>query len=159
MWKFLDFVRRIYNGPTHPAYDQDNNVLRQNMSGVWYEASVKVQRGEYRWCLHFLPLNRRTIGRDYENDLTVNDERVSLLHAIATFDGNRLVIGDTLSALGTFVNGRRLNRGESVEVRANDVIHLGPVRVMIRRIREHRVTPDPTGSTALAGGGQIRRCA
>jgi hypothetical protein len=162
MLNILEFSSRIYNGPNNPAdpaNDQAIDSRRVNASAVWYEASLKVQRGEYRWRFYFIPLMRRTIGRDHENDLIVDDKSVSGIHAIATFDGKKLLLGDTLSAHGTFVNGRRLNRGEQIEVSDLDVICFGHARVRIRRITERTVTPDPTGPVTLAGDGDMKQCA
>lgn len=163
MWIFLQFLSRLHNGPnnpTDPESNQGNNVREVNASRAWYEASLKVQRGEYRWCMHFQPIKRRTFGRDDENDLIVDDESVSRIHAVAKFDGNKLLLGDTLSEHGTFVNGRRVSRGEWVEITDVDVIHLGNARVRITRMTKHSVTPGPkTPGAAMAIGAHMRRCA
>lgn len=63
------------------------------------------------------------IGRSKDNDITIDDASVSRHHAtiIQTADG--IVISDSGSSNGTFINGNRINQ-ESV-LKKNDIVKLG----------------------------------
>ena len=64
-----------------------------------------------------------TLGRDPGNDIVISDPQVSRQHARVTRQGETMVIEDTGSTNGTFVNGVRLTGPHTL---ANgDVIGLG----------------------------------
>ena len=59
-----------------------------------------------------LPEGPLTIGRSAENDLQIDNQGVSSLHAIVTPENGNYVIEDKDSKNGTFVNGNRIDRKE-----------------------------------------------
>ncbi|WP_332369007.1 FHA domain-containing protein [Spirosoma telluris] len=64
-----------------------------------------------------------TIGRSADNDLVVNQPGVSRLHARVTFiTDNEVMLEDSKSTYGTFVNGRRIS---STIINPNSQIVLG----------------------------------
>ena len=64
-----------------------------------------------------------TLGRDPSNDIVINDPQISRQHARITRQGDLMVLEDTGSTNGTFVNGMRLTGPHAL---ANgDVIGLG----------------------------------
>jgi predicted component of type VI protein secretion system len=64
-----------------------------------------------------------TLGRDPHNDIVINDPQVSRQHARVVRQGDLMVVEDTGSTNGTFVNGMRLTGPHAL---ANgDVIGLG----------------------------------
>ncbi len=64
------------------------------------------------------------IGRGLTADIELEDQRVSRHHAIVVRRAESVLILDDRSALGTFVNGRRVSEAELHE---GDEIVLGPV--------------------------------
>jgi pSer/pThr/pTyr-binding forkhead associated (FHA) protein len=58
----------------------------------------------------FIDKDRLTIGRDAGNDVVVDTEAASGVHAAIITIGNDQVIEDLASAGGTFVNGARVDR-------------------------------------------------
>lgn len=67
---------------------------------------------------------RFTIGRSHDNDLAIDDARLSRRHAlIERFDGI-VQISDCGSEGGTFVNGKRISGG--VVLRNGDTVSVGP---------------------------------
>lgn len=63
-----------------------------------------------------------TIGRDPDNSLVLDDERVSRRHARLTARGSNLVITDLGSTNGIRVNGSRV---QEIALGATDVIEIG----------------------------------
>ena len=65
-----------------------------------------------------------TIGREEVNDVQLNDERISRLHAKLQEDSGRVIFTDLNSTNGTFVNGTRV---EATVLKPGDVIRMGGV--------------------------------
>ena len=88
--------------------------------------------------LVFKPGGRRlNVGRASDNEMTLNDASVSKIHAalLMTSEGT-ILVADTGSTNGTFINGRRIAYGESRQIEDGDVIGFGDVEVRLRRIEE-----------------------
>lgn len=85
--------------------------------------------------------SRITIGRDASNDVRINDEQVSRVHAELERIGSVWIVSDLgLSTNGTFVNGKRLASRTRLEDR--DLIEVGTTGILFRQ-------PVPSNS---AGG-------
>lgn len=85
--------------------------------------------------LVFKPGGRRlNVGRAADNELTLNDASVSKIHAalLMTTEGT-LLVADTGSTNGTFINGRRIAYGESRQIEDGDVVGFGDVEVRLRK--------------------------
>lgn len=69
---------------------------------------------------------RFSVGRDAQNLLRLDDHSVSRFHAsiLLKTDGT-LIIADTDSANGTFLNGEKLKSGTSYEIKPNDIVSFG----------------------------------
>jgi len=63
-----------------------------------------------------------TIGRNHNNSLVVDRDRVSRKHAVIDWDGNDYAITDIGSRNGTFVNGTRIMQRY---LRSGDTITIG----------------------------------
>ncbi|GAB4319584.1 MAG: hypothetical protein Kow0074_09280 [Candidatus Zixiibacteriota bacterium] len=63
-----------------------------------------------------------TIGTEKDNDIVVDDDKVSKHHARFTYAKSTLTIHDANSLYGTFVNGERV---EKAQCKDGDVIRLG----------------------------------
>lgn len=74
---------------------------------------------------HVLTLEQTQLGRARENnDLVLNDEKVSRWHAVVRQQGRRHLLVDLNSANGTFVNGQRIKEhlledGDSIAIGAH----------------------------------------
>lgn len=80
----------------------------------------------------FYPLVKAVIniGRRLENDLVIDDRRVSRNHAQLRAVGGHYVLCDLGSTGGTFVNGSRVR--ETI-IYPNDIISLGGVKLTFRQ--------------------------
>jgi FHA domain-containing protein len=98
-------------------------------------ARVTMPNGTRELPLIFKPGGRRlNVGRASDNDLTLNDASVSKIHAalLMTAEGT-LLVADTGSTNGTYLNGRRISYGESRLIEDGDVVGFGDVEVRLRK--------------------------
>jgi hypothetical protein len=65
------------------------------------------------------------IGRARRNDVVINDETISSLHAALESTGAAMLLVDRNSSNGTFVNQLKLNPGEPLPLASGDCIRLG----------------------------------
>ena len=73
---------------------------------------------------------RLSIGRTKENDLAVDHTSVSKHHASLALNGEgKLVVADTGSTNGTYLNGERIAYGKAIEIFAGDKLKFGVVDV------------------------------
>ena len=73
---------------------------------------------------------RISVGRTRENTLTIDDPSVSKIHAsLALSARHYIVVADTGSTNGTFVNDVRIAYGKAVELEPSDKLKLGSVDV------------------------------
>jgi hypothetical protein len=63
------------------------------------------------------------IGRNHDNDIVLNSDRVSRYHAEITREGDEMKIIDKKSRNGVWLNGKRID--ESAVIRSGDVIRVG----------------------------------
>jgi hypothetical protein len=105
------------------------------MPDIQVLARITQQNGTREVPLIFNPGGRRlNVGRASDNELTLNDGSVSKIHAalLMTAEGT-LLVADTGSTNGTFINGRRIAYGESRLIEDGDVIGFGDVEVRLRK--------------------------
>jgi pSer/pThr/pTyr-binding forkhead associated (FHA) protein len=77
---------------------------------------------------------RLNVGRVADNDLSLNDHSVSKVHATVMMNlEGTLLIADTGSTNGTFINGRRIAYGEARALEDGDVVGFGDVEVRFRK--------------------------
>lgn len=85
--------------------------------------------------LKFPKGKRLSVGRTRENDLTIDDQSVSKIHAtLFVNDANKLLVADTGSTNGTYLNGERIAYGRAVAVGEGDKIKFGDAEVCLRRL-------------------------
>lgn len=105
------------------------------MPDIQVIARITTQGGTREVPLIFKPGGRRlNVGRAADNELTVNDSSVSKIHAalLMTAEGT-LLVADTGSTNGTYINGRRIAYGESRLLEDGDVVGFGDVEVRLRK--------------------------
>ena len=66
-----------------------------------------------------------SVGRSDANDIQIHDKRVSRNHLVVWTEGRRYLLKDLGSGNGTYVNGHRVPRGATVEVKEGDAISIG----------------------------------
>lgn len=86
-------------------------------------------------ALTFRPGGRRlSVGRGRDNELCVNDGSVSKIHAALVMNREgTLLVSDTGSTNGTFINGRRIAYGEARQIEEGDVVGFGDVEVRFQK--------------------------
>jgi len=105
------------------------------MPDIQVIARITTQSGTREIPLIFKPGGRRlNVGRAADNELSLNDTSVSKIHAalLMTAEGT-LLVADTGSTNGTYVNGRRIAYGESRLIEDGDVVGFGDVEVRLRK--------------------------
>ena len=98
-------------------------------------ARITLPGGTREIPLIFKPGGRRlNVGRASDNELSLNDASVSKIHAalLMTAEGT-LLVADTGSTNGTYLNGRRISYGESRLIEDGDVVGFGDVEVRLRK--------------------------
>ena len=98
-------------------------------------ARVTLGHGTREIPLIFKPGGRRlSVGRASDNDLQLNDNSVSKIHAALLMSSEgTLLVADIGSTNGTFINGRRISYGESRLIEDGDVVGFGDVEVRLRK--------------------------
>lgn len=78
---------------------------------------------------------RKTVGRSGANDLWLDSESVSKVHAaLIVSDNGGLIMSDTGSTNGTFLNEVRMAYGKAIPVNAGDRVKFGSVAVEFSRV-------------------------
>lgn len=80
--------------------------------------------------LTFRAGDRKSIGRTKENEIVIDDPSISKIHAALVLNSNdQLVLADTGSTNGTFINDSRISYGRAYGVNDGDVLKFGTVLV------------------------------
>lgn len=105
------------------------------MPDIIVVARVTRRDGTTEIPLTFKPGGRRmNVGRVSDNDLSLNDGSVSKIHATVMMNHEgTLLVADTGSTNGTFINGRRIAYGEARQIEDGDVLSFGDVEVRFKR--------------------------
>lgn len=110
-------------------------VAAPPMPDIQVIARVTMGHGTREIGLIFKPGGRRlSVGRASDNDLQLNDNSVSKIHAALLMSSEgALLVADIGSTNGTFINGRRISYGESRLIEDGDVVGFGDVEVRLRK--------------------------
>ena len=102
---------------------------------VTVAARVTLPGGSHEAQLSFKPGGRRmNVGRVSDNDLQLNHPSVSKIHAaIVMNQEGTLLVADTGSTNGTYINGRRISYGEARQIADGDVVSFGDVEVRFKK--------------------------
>src|SRR5215813_10081824 len=98
-------------------------------------ARITQPSGTREIALIFKPGGKRlNVGRASDNELMLNDASVSKIHAALLMSAEgTLLVADTGSTNGTYINGRRIAYGESRLIEEGDVVGFGDVEVRLRK--------------------------
>ncbi|MEP6848391.1 MAG: FHA domain-containing protein [Acidobacteriota bacterium] len=83
--------------------------------------------------IEFIQDQRKGVGRTKENSIAIDDASISKLHASLVLNSSgQLILADTGSTNGTFVNGRRIAYGKAEAIKEGDKVNFGTVEVSFR---------------------------
>jgi hypothetical protein len=118
------------------AEDLKNAVPKSQTSpDVTVVARVTTPERSFDKPLVFKPGGRRlSVGRVADNDLRLEHPSVSKIHAALVMNREgTMLVADTGSTNGTFINGRRISYGEARHLEDGDVVGFGDVEVRFKR--------------------------
>lgn len=106
-----------------------------SMPDIEVIARITLPAGTREIPLIFKPGGKRlNVGRASDNELTLNDASVSKIRGALLMTGEgTLLVADTGSTNGTYINGRRIAYGESRQLEDGDVVGFGDVEVRLRK--------------------------
>ena len=114
-----------------PVLGRERVIARFELQGKNYQKELVFEDGK-----------RLSVGRTKENDLAVDDTSVSKMHASLMMNSERqLVVADTGSTNGTFVDGERISYGKAVTFLAGQKMRLGTVELAFE-VLEKPVMPE-----------------
>jgi hypothetical protein len=98
-------------------------------------ARVTIRNEAHEIPLALVPGGKRlSVGRVSDNELALNDASVSKIHAALMMNQEgTLLVADTGSTNGTYINGRRIAYGEARQIEEGDVAGFGDVEVRFRK--------------------------
>ena len=105
------------------------------VKNVAVHARINIGKESEDGTLHFKPGGKRlSVGRATDCDLSLAHPSVSKIHAAILMNREgTLLVSDTGSVNGTFINGRRINYGEARQLEDGDVVGFGDVEVRFRK--------------------------
>lgn len=98
-------------------------------------ARIRIGDATREQNLTFKPGGRRiNIGRSPDNSLQLDHASVSKIHAALMMNREgTLIVADTGSTNGTFINGRRIAYGEARQIEEGDSVGFGDVEVRLKK--------------------------
>lgn len=122
--------------------NEDKKSLKQSFFQIFARYSINNNPQEIK--LTFFENKRILVGRTKENDLPIDDASVSKIHAALVLSGERqLLVADTGSTNGTFIDDERIAYGKSFPIESGAKVKFGTVEVTFEFI------PKPTEVSAL----------
>jgi hypothetical protein len=107
----------------------------EKIAAIELIARVTIGHEAHEIPLSLVPGGKRlSVGRVSDNELSLNDASVSKIHAALMMNQQgTLLVADTGSTNGTFINGRRISYGEARQIEDGDVVGFGDVEVRFRK--------------------------
>lgn len=85
--------------------------------------------------LKFKAKQRRSVGRTKENDLSIDDPSVSKIHGALVLNSEKqLMVADTGSTNGTFINDQRIAYGRAFPIAGVDKVKFGNIEVVFQHV-------------------------
>ena len=105
------------------------------VKNVSVHARIQIGKESEEKALSFKPGGKRlSVGRATDCDLSLAHPSVSKIHAAILMNREgTLLVSDTGSVNGTYINGRRINYGEARQLEDGDVVGFGDVEVRFRK--------------------------
>ncbi len=99
-----------------------------------YLAKYSLQGKDKEVVLNFSKKKRISVGRFKENDLSIFDQSISKVHASLVFNNEKgLMVADTGSTNGTFLNGERIKYGKAFPINEETTVKFGNVEVVFEK--------------------------
>ena len=133
--EFEDELRRRDEADRVKAEMKDAVPRSQTSPDQTIVARVTTPDRSFDKPLVFKPGGRRLgVGRVADNDLQLEHPSVSKIHAALVMNREgTLLVADTGSTNGTFINGRRISYGEARQIEDGDVVSFGDAEVRFKR--------------------------
>jgi len=134
--KFSDDDHEAAVNLTVPGQDESiDESIPPHRTERTFTAVYSVDGNEKSRTLNLAKGARLSVGRTKENDLAINDASVSKIHAsLAVDDSGRLIVADTGSTNGTFINGERIAYGKAITVNDSGQVNFGTVAVTFKAV-------------------------
>jgi pSer/pThr/pTyr-binding forkhead associated (FHA) protein len=116
--------------PAQPSTPQGAPSARPT-SGTAY---VEGRNGPFAGRRTMLSTSPTTLGRDTASTLRIDDLTISRRHAVLVSSGGEWRLSDLASSTGTLHNGVRLTPGQEVVLKDGDVLQLGNIVLVFRRL-------------------------
>jgi pSer/pThr/pTyr-binding forkhead associated (FHA) protein len=96
--------------------------------------------------LTFAEKRRLSVGRTKENDLTIEDTSISKIHAALVLnEENQLLVADTGSTNGTFINDERIGYGKAYPILPGANVKFGTIAVSFEYVAKPIEPPKSEG--------------
>ncbi len=114
--------------------------IEQNPDEETYIAEFTIAEKQQEVELKFNESKKRNaVGRTKENALSIEDASISKIHAALVLNPQgKLLVADTGSTNGTFINGQRIAYGRAFPINEGDKVKFGNIEIYLRRV------PKPT---------------
>lgn len=108
-------------------------------------AEFTTQNKPKRVALAFAEGSRLSVGRTKENALIIEDTSISKIHATLFINSEKtLMVADTGSTNGTFINDKRIAYGKAIPLSDADKVKFGTIEVALEYVpKEIPVEPQP----------------
>jgi pSer/pThr/pTyr-binding forkhead associated (FHA) protein len=111
------------------------SVTTPEVEGETYIARFALNGKDKQVELTFGIKERRGVGRTKDNDLPIEDQSVSKIHATLVLNSERtLLVADTGSTNGTFINDKRIAYGRAFPISTADKVKFGNIEVVFEHI-------------------------
>ncbi len=119
-----------------------------------YNAEFSVKGQIKKVKLSFADRQRLNVGRTKENDLYIDDASVSKIHAALVLNSERqLMVADTGSTNGTFINGQRIAYGKAIPLKDSDRLKFGTVEIalehLVKEVKQPEIYAEDNASTEM----------
>ncbi len=108
----------------HPAFSPEEASAVDGIAGF----ALVIERGPQAGMTYVLPPGTVTVGRHPDSSIFLDDVTVSRHHCRFAVDETALVVEDSGSTNGTYVNG---NRVDSSELRPGDEVLIGRFHLIV----------------------------
>ena len=131
---------------TTPTVTRGELIVNFNIGNGPTEKRFEIEQGK-----------RLSVGRTKDNDIALDHTSVSKMHASLLLNSEgKLVVADTGSTNGTFLNDERIAYGKAIEIFPGDKIKFGAIEVRTAFTPEPEVAVSPDAPTEAYTVGEFQ---